>query len=887
MGETPPARGRWVLLRGALPIWGFTAALAVATTLIWVIALRIRGIPAVPIHLPWAVLVVGFAAGHFAGIRIEARGQAHNIDLSDIVLLPAIVFASPGSVVLAAALGTLFRSVWVRRPVIKSAFNIALHAFAAAVAYECWVAVLAGSPVRSAKGALAGLTAVIVAEVVTNAGIQAVIAISSRRLRITGWSNLRLSIFVQVALVTGFGLFAVHMLWSGWAGGVLLAAVAIAVGSGYLSYGRLRSRHAHLERLHRFERSLTGLGDTESVAETVLRGGQELFNAEVTQLLRREAGGWLRYSFRSGAAALDVSHGPHALAELADHRSGAVLAPKGTSDPEAAEALRESPFRDAVVAPLPSEAAGGWMLVLADRRGASHLSFGPDDLELAEALAMPAAMALRSSDLLDQLHAEVALKHHQASHDGLTGLANRMLFSSEMNRSLSERASTAIVGILNIDLDGFKRINDRLGHEAGDGALKIVGDRLVAAVGDSGTVGRLGGDEFAVVLPHLSSPDEIIEIARRVDTDIRVPALVGGATIQLRASIGVAIAPFHGEDQFSLLRQADMAMYQAKQTGGGVFVQSDRHTDRIDRPSLIGALRHAIETSGLTVEYQPTVAFASGEVSGVEALARWTHPLYGVIAPDEFIPVAEASGLIEPLTRWMLETAFSQVAKWRSAGFDLSLAVNISPEHVTYLNLIRHIETMLSRYQLPAGMLTLEITESGAPGKYRVESTELLTPLAALGVSVSLDDFGVGTSSLARLKSLPVDQLKIDKSFTERLTTDPTDYAIVASTINMAHDLGLRVTAEGVETADAYRVLHDLECDLAQGYLISRPLAPADMTRWLYDLKRSDPARPVSEHAPDRAPAGATRSARWEVPHADAPLDPRMSRPRSPGEPSH
>lgn len=863
----------------AVAVWALTLSLAAGTCLFWYFTLRNRHEISAPIDLPWPLLAAGFAAGHFAGIRFEARGQSHNIDLSDIVLLPAIVFAPAGAVVLAAVVGTLVRSLWVRRPVTKSAFNISLHALAAAAAVDCFDYLLAGDRVLSVRGAMAALAAVVVAELVSSAGIQTVIALSTRRRHFIDWGQLALTRLVQVVLVAGFGLVAVYMLWLGWGGGILFAGLAVTVGLGYMHYGRLRSRHAHLDRLHRFERALTGLVETEAVVATVLRGAQDLFNAEVTQLVTRDRGTWTTYSLRADSRDIESDFGPHPLAEAVRERRAAVLVPKGTADPVLADALRMYGFRDAIAVSLPAGSAANWILVLADRRGASHLSFGPDDVALAETLTMPAAMALRSSDLLDQLHAEVALKHHQASHDGLTGLANRMLFSSEMDRALVERVANSVVGVLIIDLDGFKRINDRLGHEAGDGALEILAKRLVEVVGSAGTAGRLGGDEFAVVLPHLSSPEEIIELARRIDTDTRAPAMVAGAAIQLRASIGVAIAPFHGEDRFSLLRQADMAMYQAKQGGGGVCVQSDRRTDRIDRPSLITALREAITTRGLRLHYQPTVSFATGEVNGVEALSRWTHPLYGVIAPDEFIPVAEASGLIEPLTRWMLDTALGQLAKWRAAGFNLDLAVNVSPEQVTYLDLIRQIEELLRQHELPPELLTLEITESGAAGKYRVESTELLSPLSTLGVSVALDDFGVGTSSLARLKNLPVDELKIDRSFTERLTTDPTDYAIVASTINMAHDLGLRVTAEGVETADAYRLLRDLGCDTAQGYLISRPLDATDLSRWLYDLTRFSAAEP---HAPGTgAPSAAsvTSQPRWEPPSGDTDLEPRSPSP--------
>ena len=836
MAGISPVGSRQQWLRPVAVVWGLTAVLAGAAAALWALELRQLPLLPTPVRLPWLLLAVGFGAGHFAGIRLESRGQSHNIDLSDIVLLPAIVFAGPGPALLAAAAGTLGRSLWIRRPAIKALFNTALHALAVGTAAACFRVVLGHGAVLGSRGWLAAAAAVLVAELVTLLGIEAVIAVSTGQLALERWRQLGTTVVPKVGIVGGLGLAAVYMLWLGWSGGVLFAALAAVAGAGYAAYGRLRSRHLQLDQLHHFERALAGLTDTAEVVATVMGEAAALFHADLVQLVRSEGGVTTGHTLAVGVLGPHPAAGSYPMAELALEAREPVVAPRGTGDPELAGALEASGFRDAVAVPLPAESSRRWALVAANRRGASHITFGANDVALAQTLAMPTAMALRGTELLGQLHAEMALVQHQASHDGLTGLANRTLFSSELDRALAGRPAQSVVGVLIVDLDGFKKLNDSLGHELGDMALQTLARRLSGAVGDDGTVGRIGGDELAVVLPGAPSPADVIAVAERIDTAVRAPAEVAGVAIALRASIGVAVAPFHGENRYTLLRQADLAMSRAKQTGGGVRVQSDRPSDRVDRPSLVAALRQAIDTSELRLAYQPTVDFATGRVNGVEALSRWTHPLYGVIGPDQFIPIAEASGLIGPLTRWMLETAVAQMARWQQAGFELTLSVNLSPEQVGDSEVVAQIGQLLRRHGLAPSALTLEVTESQALSQLQSERAHLLQPLADLGVGVSLDDFGVGTSTLVRLKSLPVNQLKIDKAFTASLTTDPTDHAIVASTITLAHTLGLEVTAEGIETAEAYQILRHLGCDSAQGYLISVPLAPADLTRWLYDF---------------------------------------------------
>ncbi len=679
-----------VLSRAArfAPVWAFSGALGAGAVLWSALGGHGSARAPVPLDLAWPILAIGFAAGHLASIQIELFDQNHRVDLTDVVMLPAVVFLSPDHVVLAAALGTLVTWTWDRAPLLKAAFNVALHAFSASVAVHVYAAVVGrGSPVGSA-GWLGGAAAVAACEVVTVVAIQIVIALASRQLA-TGDSrqlssgnltDVVIALAYVVAADSTLGLAAVHLLWGGLAGGVIFLAVAAVVGVEYAAHGRLRRRHTTLEHVYRFERALAGMVDTERVIGAVLREALVLFNAEVAQLVALDPTGTTTYSLRAGCVDPATAHDAHALADLAGRRSGALLAPLGSRDPETVLALFRSGVRDAIVFRLPAEVAtSGEYLVVADRLGGELVTFDEGDLTLAETLATPTAMALRSSDLLAQLRAEVALKEHQASHDALTGLANRTLYSSEVDRALRERKPDSLVGLMLIDLDGFKSLNDTLGHGAGDVFLQALATVLADVVGERGTVGRLGGDEFAVVMPGVPSLEELMATASDVNRSVRAPVEVAGTTVDLRASIGVSVAPLHGEDRFTLLRQADLAMYRAKQQGGGVALHDDRYSGSIDRPSLIAALREAIATSSLSLNYQPKVDLATGEVVGVEALVRWTHPRYGTISPEVFIPVAETSGLIRPLTRWLLTATTGQYREWREIGLDVNVAINISP----------------------------------------------------------------------------------------------------------------------------------------------------------------------------------------------------------------
>ncbi|HEV7177475.1 MAG TPA: EAL domain-containing protein [Solirubrobacteraceae bacterium] len=424
-----------------------------------------------------------------------------------------------------------------------------------------------------------------------------------------------------------------------------------------------------------------------------------------------------------------------------------------------------------------------------------------------------------------------------ATTDELTGVANRERFQARLEQEIaSARESGGSFPVMLLDLDHFKEINDTLGHHYGDQLLRELGPRLARTVGADGLVARLGGDEFAVFPgERTDDPDRLHRIAIALIDEVQRPFAVEQMILQIGASLGIARFPHDGDDSGALLRGADVAMYAAKEARAGhrlYAAELDRHSR--DRLTVLSDLRHALESDEILTHYQPIVDAHTGAVVSAEALARWQHPELGMIPPGSFIPVAEQTGLIGPLTWVVLEGALAQCGAWHRTGHALSVAVNLSVRNLLDQDLPRQIEERLKRYDLAASALRVEITESmimADPDR----SLQTVLALSALGVHVSIDDFGTGYSSLSMLKRLPVDELKIDRSFVSPMMHDESDMIIVRSTINLGHDLGMKVIGEGVEDQGTLDRLAALGCDLIQGYHVSRPLPADAFTEWLID----------------------------------------------------
>jgi diguanylate cyclase (GGDEF)-like protein len=440
--------------------------------------------------------------------------------------------------------------------------------------------------------------------------------------------------------------------------------------------------------------------------------------------------------------------------------------------------------------------------------------------------------------------------HHLAFYDALTNLPNRRLFGDRLLRAVeSARRNSHLTGILFIDIDNFKRINDSFGHSIGDKLLRTVASQLLACLrrGDSVgreadeeymSVARLGGDEFTVLLTHLENPEDAARIAKRILDAVSVPFLLGIEEIVVTPSIGISIFPYDGNSVEELVKNADTAMFHAKANGKNnyQYYTNSMSATAFERLSMENAMRRGLGNNEFEVYYQPKIELASNRAIGLEALVRWHHPEMGLVLPSDFIPLAEETGLIVPLGDWVLHTVCTQIKNRHDAGLDpLRVAVNLSACQFRQTMLSQQVRRILDKTGVAPEWLELELTESVIMSDIQTSST-ILRELKNMGVGISMDDFGTGYSSLGLLKRLPLDTLKIDRSFVRDITTDADDAAIVDAVISLAHSLRLRVIAEGVETGEQLEFLSSRGCDEVQGYLFSRPLPVAGIEAWLREF---------------------------------------------------
>jgi diguanylate cyclase (GGDEF)-like protein len=485
------------------------------------------------------------------------------------------------------------------------------------------------------------------------------------------------------------------------------------------------------------------------------------------------------------------------------------------------------------------------------------LSFGPVlvitaqfSLVLLPLTLLPIIAVYRSAAL-------VVARERQARHDGLTRLPNRLLLLDVAAQALEQEGPAAV---LLIDLDHFKEINDTLGHYVGDLLLIAVSERLRSTVREDDVVARLGGDEFAVLSPQLPNRAVAEDLADRVVTALTEPFMIDGVRLDVQASIGIALAPEHGRDAATLLQRADVALYDAK-THRGCFAFYDPDSDKhsVEKLALLGELREGVSSGQLRVHYQPKCDARTGLLLGLEALVRWEHPTRGLLYPDTFIPLAENSGLIRPLTMEVLDQALATARGLRDGGRALSVAVNLSVRLLTDLELPQKVASLLGAHGLPPETLTLEVTETSI----MVDPSRTMTVLGLLrdlGVTLSIDDFGTGYSSLAYLRRLEAHELKIDKSFVFTMASNSDDAVIVRSTIDLGHSLGLRLVAEGVEDEGTWQMLQALGCDVIQGYHLARPMPTTALVDWMnsYErMRRGVDRRPTLRPVPTGSPTAS------------------------------
>jgi diguanylate cyclase (GGDEF)-like protein len=461
-------------------------------------------------------------------------------------------------------------------------------------------------------------------------------------------------------------------------------------------------------------------------------------------------------------------------------------------------------------------------------------TFETEDLRMLETVTNHASVTLENRRLVDQLREEASEKEHQSLHDSLTGLPNRVLFKLSVEKAISAlHGSSESLAVMLLDLDDFKEVNDSLGHHHGDLLLREIADRLREVLRPEDTVARLSGDEFAVLLPNLVDPTVVSIVANRITQAFERNFLLQDVTLEMHASIGIALYPEHGSETETLLKRADAAMYTAKENKPGVEIYtSESNQSNPRRLALMPELRQAIQNNELDIYYQPQARIHDRGVVGVEALLRWQHPEHGFVPPDEFVPMAEHTGLIRPLTLYVLRKSMLQCQEWHLRGIDLRLAVNLSVRSLLDLTFPLDVARLLEETGFDPSYLTLEITETSIMADTGRMLSELKR-LAALGVMLSIDDFGTGYSSLSYLSRLPVGEVKIDRSFVMHMRDDDNDAVIVRSVIDLARNLDLQVVAEGIEDVETWRLLAAMGCDIAQGYYLGRPMPASRLEHWL------------------------------------------------------
>ena len=495
--------------------------------------------------------------------------------------------------------------------------------------------------------------------------------------------------------------------------------------------------------------------------------------------------------------------------------------------------LGEVGVKDAAIVPLTTDGLTVGAMVVANRL-TEVSSFVEDDLRLFETLANHANVALANGRLVATLQHDAREKAYQALHDPVTGLPNRTMLQERLETAIQDARDNGLgVALVFLDLVTFKEVNDTLGTVTGDRLLVEVRDRIEAVLPEQAQLAQFTGDQFAVLVTGVTDHDFVMGLAETVLAEFDSPVTAGDVSLVLGADLGVAHYPDHAPTAELLLQRADAATYRARQEGSGIEVyasETDPYAPR--RLALAADLSEALERGEVDVYVQPKVSLADGFVIGAEALVRWTHPRLGPLAPDQFIPAAEHTGVIRQLTTYVVRDALAQCRSWRDAGLDLDISVNLSGRNLFDTHLVEDIGAAIEEANVPASALTLELTESTVMGESQ-RSMAVLLGLQELGVRLSVDDFGTGYSSLAHLRSLPITELKIDKSFVMTMTVNDQDAVIVRTLVELGRSLGLRTVAEGVESPDAREMLREYGCVEAQGYLFSRPIPAEHFLPWI------------------------------------------------------
>ncbi len=803
-------------------------------------------------ELPEAILFFClFVLAQAIMLRLEVRRHSLTVTVGEIPILLALFYLSPLAIIVVRVLSVVVAHLWQRYSIIKVMFNVATAGLATAAAALVMSSVDDMSKLTPQMWSILAI-AVLVSTTVSLAAVLGVICLVQgvppwRRLVSSAVSVLTVGL---VNVVIGLLVLQVLVIepWSI----VLLVGLAVLLFFVYRSYARFIAQHRSLSELYELTQAMSDAGRNGTLPDVLLVRVRELLQAEYATLWLPAQGRYpeVLLSARVDAPGLlDVSKTPQVLRERAIADGQTVLVGPRVGESGLRALIRGSGVKDAIVVPLRSGSAVIGSLEVTGRLG-DLTQFVTADVRLLETLAAHAAVAVENSRLVDRLRFD-------AYHDALTGLPNRRRVLALLDEAVKVRAPGEVVAVLVVDIDGLRDVNDSLGHDAGDRMVLEVATRLRRLAPAAALVGRGGSDEFIVTV-RLPNPHEAVELAGRLRSTMQVPMEVDAITLDVDVAIGVAVHPDHATEAEELVKLADLAAQAAKQFTTPVqLFHPNLQARATHRVGLAADMRRALETGEIEVHFQPKVALPDRRVVGVECLARWEHPAHGQVPPQEFVAVAEHTGQLGRLTEIVLRTGLHRARGWLDAGRPLPVAVNLSFRTLIDPTFPPHIARLLDEYGVPASLLTLEITEDGMVGEPD-RSMANLKRLSEMGVRLAVDDFGTGYSSLSYLRRLPVDEVKIDRSFVTGMATDPDDLAIVRAVVDLSGHFGLAAVAEGVESERTVQLLEDLGCGLGQGFLFSRALPFERFEAWLagYAMPSEVPGQPAAENESEQLTEG-------------------------------
>ncbi|MGZ4667879.1 MAG: putative bifunctional diguanylate cyclase/phosphodiesterase [Blastococcus sp.] len=775
-------------------------------------------------------------------MHVEFRRQTYSWSLAELALTIALVEVGGLWAVLAWAVAMVVLLIVQRYPPSKALFNIALTLLHGSVAVAVLHA-LPYAPVTSPLGWLRLIFAVLVANLVGAAAFTVAIISTAGYPGRELWREQLVPIAVVSPVVVSVGIIALLLSslspWS-W---LLMLPVLTVVGLLFRRFGKVSREGNSVERVYDFARRVEQVSPDEAGTLQIVEAVRELLNAERVALwlppyLDEEPR--LVVSAENGAVWYD---GPGDPDDVFRRRAvaaveGTVLVSAARADEVEAAALARRGVSDLLGASVTTAAGEPGYLEVCDRRS-DVVSFADSDRAALDSMLTHVNAAIRQQQLLTQIR-------YDADHDRLTGLPNRQRLAAELDLLLSADPVAARAGLILAALGNYTEVTDTLGHAASDELLLVTAGLLREHAPPTALLARMEGEQFAVLLPGLSLA-AAERAARRLREAAATRVRVAGLDLEVTLTIGVAAAPVHGADSGMLMQRADVALLAAADSGGVASYHPVLDQQSLRRLQLGTELEQAMADGQISVVFQPIIDAQSSEIVSVETLVRWAHPRYGSIPPEDFIHLAEQIGRIGPLTDHVLDLALARCRRWLDDDIALSVAVNLSVHCLTEPDLVARVRRALQRHGVPGELLTLELTE-GSVVDDSVRDSTVLADLHALGLRLSMDDFGTGYSSLSQLRQLPIDEVKIDKSFVLGMSTSQGESFIARSIIELAHNLGLRVVAEGVEDELTRNLLTEMGCDKLQGFLVSRPLADDRLESWLLARTGVRSAAPGATH---------------------------------------